>query len=195
MRTRSACLLALVAAAGCAAPIQYDYSAEPDPRKGEYVIGPSDGLRILVWKYADFTTEASVRPDGIITMPLLGDIRVAGATPSQVKKEVAQRLSAFVKDESAVVTVSVTNPNSYRFTVSGNVEHPGIFTSRNYVSVVEAVSMAGGLNKFAATHLTILRRGSKGETRRVPIEFTRIAGGEHQEENIVILPGDTLFVP
>ncbi len=195
MRTRSACLLALVAAAGCAAPIQYDYSAEPDPRKGEYVIGPSDGLRILVWKYADFTTEASVRPDGIITMPLLGDIRVAGATPSQVKKEVAHRLSAFVKDESAVVTVSVTNPNSYRFTVSGNVEHPGIFTSRNYVSVVEAVSMAGGLNKFAATHLTILRRGSKGETRRVPIEFTRIAGGEHQEENIVILPGDTLFVP
>ena len=181
--------------AGCGGAIHYDYSKEPDPRRGEYIIGPSDHLKIMVWKYADFSTETSVRPDGTITLPLIGDIQVNGSTPSQIKKEVQSRLGAFVKDESAVVTVAVTDANSYRFTIAGNVEHPGIFVSKYYMTVVEAIALAGGLNKFAGNRLTLIRHGKRGELRRIPLDYSRINVGDHPEENIVLLPGDTLFVP
>lgn len=185
----------LLAAVGCGGTINYDYSKEPDPRRGEYLIGPSDRLKIMVWKYNDFSTETSVRPDGTITLPLIGDIQVNGSTPSQIKKEVQARLGNYVKDESAVVTVAVTDANSYRFTIAGNVEHPGIFASKYYMTVVEAISLAGGMNKFAGSRLVITRHGKQGELRRIPIDYSLISEGDHQEQNIVLLPGDTVFVP
>src|SRR5262245_40376121 len=95
----------LVATAGCSAPIEgYNYRREPDPRKHEYVIGVSDALRITVWRNPDLSTDARVRPDGTITMPLVGDLKASGRTPGELRREVQQRLGAFVKDESAVVT-------------------------------------------------------------------------------------------
>src|SRR3954467_12862760 len=106
----------LVAGAACThTQPRYNYKAEPDPRKQEYVIGPSDVLHISVWHNNDLTGDAIVRPDGTITLPLLGDQRAAGRTPGQIRGEITQRLGAFIKDESAIVTVAVSTINSYRF--------------------------------------------------------------------------------
>src|SRR5438874_9813418 len=80
---------------GCGAPA-YDYSQEPDPRKTEFVIGASDGVRITVWKNPELSTDATVRPDGTITMPLLGDLQAVGKTPSQLRDLVTRKLSAFI---------------------------------------------------------------------------------------------------
>ena len=191
MRWPTWCLLFLV---GCPAAA-YDYSKEPDPRKHEFVIGASDTLKITVWKNPDLSGDAHVRPDGTITMPLLGDISAAGRTPSQLREEIRKKLSQYVKDDSAAVSVAVTEVNSYRFTVSGNVEHGGIFTSKYFVTVAEAIALAGGLNKFAEPKkLVIVRRDAAG-LRRVPIDYDRISSGEHPEENLVLLPGDNLFAP
>ena len=82
-----------------------------------------------------------------------------------------------------------------RFYVSGEVKTPGRYLYEKGLTVNKAISMAGGLNKFAGTRLLILRHGKNNQLRRIPIQWTRIAGGEHQEENIAVLPGDTLFVP
>jgi polysaccharide biosynthesis/export protein len=180
---------------GCSAPA-YDYSKEPDPRKMEFVIGASDTVRITVWKNPELTTEATVRPDGTITMPLLGDLHAVGKTPTQLRDEIGRKLSAFVKDEAATVTVALTAIASYRFTVSGNFEHPGIFTSRYYVQVAEAIAMAGGINRFANPHkLLIIRPDKNAKVRRIPIDYERVSSGEHPEENLVLMAGDTLFAP
>lgn len=191
-------LVIALCAVGCGTESFYDYSKEPDPRKHEFVIGPSDGLRITVWKNPELSTEAKVRPDGTITMPLIGDVKAAGRTPGELKAEISHKLSAYVKDENSTVTIAVTEVNSYRFTVSGNVEHGGIFTSRYFVTVAEALAMAGGLNKFASPHKLVLVRPAEergAKVRRIPLDFDRISSGEHPDENLALMSGDTLFVP
>jgi polysaccharide export outer membrane protein len=188
-------LAGLIGPIGCGG-IVYDYSKEPDPRKSEYVIGVTDGLRINVWKNPELSTSGTVRPDGTITMPLIGDIHAAGRTASQLTDEIGKRLKMFVKEESTPVSVAVTDVNSYRFTVSGNAERPGVFNLKYYATVGDAVALAGGLNKFASPkRLVILRQLTNGGVRKVPINFDRISSGDHPEENIVILPNDTVFVP
>ncbi|AKT37768.1 polysaccharide biosynthesis/export family protein [Chondromyces crocatus] len=189
----------LVALSGCAPVYVYDsanYAKEFDPRAHEYVIGVGDSLQINVWRMADLSSGALVRPDGIITLPLVGDVFVAGSTPSQVRAAITKRLSEFVKDETAVVTIAVTSVNSYRFVVSGNVAHAGIFTSTYYVSVSEALAMAGGPNQFASTdQILLIRMDAPGKFRHIPINYDSIVSREHPEQDLVLKAGDTVYVP
>ncbi len=183
--------------AGCAsAPPTYDYSREPDPRDREFVLGAADLLRINVWGQPDLSVDLSVRPDGRITLPLIGDVRAAGRTPTEVRNEIEQRLVAFVKSESAKVTVGVVEIRSYRFTISGNVEKPGQYTATAYVTVLEALSMAGGPNRFAKfDEMAILRDYGTKKYRRIPLNYELLRLGSHSAQNIVILPGDNIVVP
>ncbi len=183
--------------AGCGAPaIHYDYSQEPDPRRGEYVIGIADRLSIKVWKNPDLTTEAVVRPDGTITMPLIGDVRAAGRTPSQLRDDITRLLGNFIRDEGALVTIAVTGINSYSFTVSGNVEHAGVFSAQKYVTVVEAIQLAGGPNRYASPERTkLLRRGTDGKLRVIPINYSDVVAGKRPEANLPLVAGDQLFMP
>jgi polysaccharide export outer membrane protein len=183
-------------AVGCSSTINYDYSKEFDPRKHEYVIGPADGLTINVWQNGDLSTAAIVRPDGTITMPLVGDLKVAGKTPSQVRDEIKEAITQFVKAEAAIVTVAVSAVNSYRFTVSGNVTNPGNFQSAYYVSVAEALAMAGGPTRFADTDsIEVIRVGRDGKLRRIPVSFDDIETRKRPEANVIVVAGDTIFVP
>jgi polysaccharide export outer membrane protein len=184
--------LTLATLAGCG-PIAYDYSKEPDPRRDEFVLGVNDALRINVWKNPELSVEARVRPDGTITMPLVGDIKAVGRSPSTLKAEITKRLQSFVRDEGAIVSIAVTEVNSYRFTVSGQVEKPGIMTAKYYVTAAEAVAMAGGLNRYANAHRLVLVRSDARGLRRIPLDYDRISSGEHPEENLIIVTGDTLF--
>ena len=173
----------------------YAEAARNDPRGRPYVIGVSDVVRVTVWKDPNLSTDAVVRPEGTITLPLVGDVVASGRTASALQQEVATKLAAFVKD--AVVTVAVAEVNSYRFTVAGNVEHPGLFTSRYYVTVSEALALAGGPNRYASTsHMVIVRNGgSGGRSQRIPIDYDAILSGDSPEQDIVILPGDAVRVP
>src|SRR5262249_39167118 len=109
---------AAISLAACRAPPPaYDYQKEPDPRRQEYVVGVTDAWRIMVWKNPELSTEARVRPDGTITLPLIGDLPAAGRTPTQLRDEVTRRLGSFIKDESTTVLVAVVEVNSYRITV------------------------------------------------------------------------------
>lgn len=183
--------------AGCAStPPRYPYANEPNPQLTEYVIGVADGLRITVWKNSELNTEIEVRPDGTITMPLVGDIHAAGMTPTQLKAEITKRLQNFIREEGAFVTVAVTSVNSYRFTVSGNVTQPGMFTSRQYLTVSEAVALAGGPNRFASpTESVLIRRDPSGKMKRIPIDYEAIMAGRAPEQNLVLMRGDNLYMP
>jgi polysaccharide export outer membrane protein len=150
-------------------------------------------MHINVWKNAELSVDVRVRPDGTITMPLVGDIKAAGRTPSSLKAEISKRLQSFVRDEGAIVSVAVTEVNSYRFTVAGQVEHAGLMNAKYYVTASEAIAMAGGLNRYANPHRVTLVRNDPHGLRRIPLDYERIASGAHPEEDVVILAGDTLF--
>ena len=112
----------LSAASGCASTEAFDYGREPDPRREEFVIGVGDVVRINVWHMPDISGDAKVRPDGTVTMPLLGDMKAAGASPSALRAKIESALKSYIKDDSAKVTVAVLEVNSYHFTVAGNAE-------------------------------------------------------------------------
>lgn len=186
--------LALV---GCGSThYNYEYAKELDPRQHEYVIGPADMLTINVWQNNDLSTQALVRPDGTITMPLVGDLKVAGRTPSDVQAEITKRISQYVKAEAAIVTVAVSAVNSYRFTVTGSVANPGSFQSAYYVSVADAIAMAGGPTRFADTQdIEVVRQGTDGKQRRIPINYEDIQTRRRPEANVILVAGDTVYVP
>lgn len=174
----------------------YPHEKEYDPRKHEYVIGVSDELRVTVWKMAELSDDVVVRPDGTITLPLIGDIHAANRTPSRVQQEIRQKLGAFVKDEHMAISVEVQQVNSYRFVVSGNVANPGPKASKYYVTVSEALVLAGGPTRFATPErAVILRADGAGKIRRIPINAKAVAEGRHLEQDLAIVSGDTILVP
>ncbi len=169
-------------------------SAYPDPRGGAYIIGPADVLRVTVWKAPELSTQLAVEPSGTIIVPLIGELVASGRSPRAVQDDVTARLATYLKD--AVVTVAIVEVNSYRFTVAGSVEHRGMFTPRFYVTVSEAIALAGGPTRYASTRdVTIIRRSADGKTRRIGVDYDKILSGEAPDQDIVLLAGDTVLVP
>ena len=146
-------------------------------------------IRVTVWKDPNLSTDAAVRPDGTITLPLVGEVVASGRTIVELQQNIGEHLSAFAKD--AVVTVALLEINSYRFTVTGNVEHPGMFTPRYYVTTSEAIALASGPNRYASIHDIVVVRGKQ----RIPIDYDAILSGKSPEQDIVVLAGDAIRVP
>jgi polysaccharide export outer membrane protein len=191
--------LLMIVSLGCGGARMHDEAlyaeaARNDPRRLPYVIGVADVVRITVWKDPSISTDAIVRPDGTITMPLVGELRAAGRTAAELQADATPRLAAFVKD--AVLTVSVVEVNSYQFTVAGNVEHPGLFSSRSYLTVSEALALAGGPTRYASTgDIVIVRTTRSGAKQRIPIDYDAILSGQSPQQDIVIVAGDAVRVP
>ena len=184
--------LVLVTSLGCGAATNYDYKKEPDPRTSEYQVGPLDQLKVVVWKNPELSADVVVRPDGVVTLPLIGDVKAAGRTPSQIQKEITQRYANFIRVEESVVSVGVAQVNSLSFTISGNVEKAGVYAVKSYVTLLEALATAGGTNKYAGNSAYIVR-GTP--SRKIPIDLKAASSGEHPEQNLVILRGDLIVVP
>jgi polysaccharide export outer membrane protein len=196
---RAAAVIALVLVAGCSGSLaKYDYASEPDPRNKELTLGVGDLVAVNVWENNNLNTEATIRPDGTITMPLIGDLKAAGETPSSLKTRIKTKLQDYVKLNAATeITVAVKSWRSYRFTIQGEVSRPGVFTSDQFLRVADALALAGGLTRFAKrSELTLLRRDPKtGELRHIPLSYEDLASGKRPDMNIFIFPGDTIWVP
>jgi len=197
MRNLTVMSILLLVLVGCGAAVSnYPYEKEPDPTEREYVVGVSDALRIRVWKNPELNTDIQVRPDGTITIPLIGEVQAAGKTPTQLRQAVQDKLGQFIKDKGAVVTIAVTEVNSYSVTVSGSVNQPGVYNSRSYLTVLNAVALAGGPNRFAKPEeVIIIRKAPKGGVRRIPINYIAITEGLAPEQNLTLMRDDIVFVP
>jgi polysaccharide export outer membrane protein len=179
---------------------KYDYAKEPDPRNRELVLGVGDVVSINVWGEgnAGLNTEAAIRPDGTITMPLVGDVKAAGRTPSELREAIKTQLTNYIKlNAGNEVTVAVRMWKSYRFTLDGEVAKAGVFTSDHYVTVDDAIAMAGGLTRFARrSDIVLFRIDSKtGALRQIPLDYDLLASGKRLDMNIYVLPGDRIYVP
>ncbi len=161
--------------------------AEPD-----YVIGADDVLHISVWKETDLTNTLPVRPDGKISMPLLDDVQAAGLTPMQLANSLTEKLKKFIADPR--VTVVVTQMNSQRIYVLGEVTHTGAMTLTPNMTVLQAIASAG-FTQFANTKGIYVLRTEGGKQQKFPFNYKQVVKGEAMNENIELKPGDTIVVP
>ena len=193
-------LIVLIGLSACAAAsANYPYQSEPDPRKNEVALGVGDVIAINVWgeMNAGLNTEATIRPDGTITMPLVGDIKAAGQTTTTLKTTLKTKLASYIKLEGTEVTVALKEWRSYRFTVQGEVVRTGIYTTDQFVTVADAIALAGGPTRFAKrSDIVLMRKDPKTlEARRIPLDYDDLASGKRMEMNIYVLPGDSIYVP
>ena len=162
---------------------------------GDYKIGSEDVLEVIVWKNPDLTKVVSVRPDGKISLPLIGDVEAEGLTVAQLKKALEARLKEY--KESPNVSVVVQQVNSYSVYVLGEVAKPGRYQLKTFTTVLQSISSAGGFTLYAAKNkMFVLRKSSnKGDEIRINISYDDIVSGEDSSKNILLVPGDTVVVP
>lgn len=165
-------------------------SATTDPT---YVIGAQDVLDISVWKDPELTQTVPVRPDGKISMPLLNDVQAAGLTPGQLKAQITDGLKKFMTDP--IVTVIVTQINSRRVYITGEVTKTGAYPLLPGMTILQALSSAGGFTNFANTKRIYMFRTVNGKRVVFPFNYRDVIRGKSVDQNVVLEAGDTIVVP
>ncbi len=156
-----------------------------------YVIGPEDTVHVSVWKESDLTTTLPVRPDGMISLPLLNDIQAAGLTPMELSASITTKLKKYLADPR--VTVVVTAINSKRVYVTGEVLHSGSVALMPNMTVLQALASAG-FTQFANTKKIYVLRTENGKQQKYPVNYKNLLRGD-AASNILLKPGDTIVVP
>ncbi|MCL6565059.1 MAG: polysaccharide export protein [Acidobacteriia bacterium] len=164
----------------------------PGP-SADYRIGPQDVLTISVWKEPEITRTVPVRPDGKISLPLLNDVQAAGLTPMELAESITLGLKKFIADPQ--VTVIVTEINSRHFYVLGEVSRPGAYPLLPGMTVLQALSGAGGFSQWANLNEIYVLRNEGGQQVRYPFKYKDVLKGKRTEQNIELKPGDTIVVP
>jgi polysaccharide biosynthesis/export protein len=163
----------------------------PSVTPPEYVIGPEDTVRVAVWKEPDLTATLPVRPDGMISLPLLNDVQAAGMTPMQLAASITTKLKKYLADPR--VTVVVTAINAPRVFVTGEVTHTGPISLIPGMTVLQALASAG-FTQFANTKKIYVLRTENGKQQKFPVDYKKLLGGD-ASSNIVLKRGDTIVVP
>jgi polysaccharide biosynthesis/export protein len=158
-----------------------------------YVIGPEDVLNIDVWKEAEISRSVPVRPDGKISIPLLKDVQAAGLTPIQLSQSITEKLKKFIAEPQ--VTVIVTAINSQRIYVIGEIARSGAYPMLPGMTMLQAISIAGGIGQFANGKKIYLLRSENGKEIKYPFNYKEVISGVRPEQNLVLKAGDTIVVP
>jgi polysaccharide biosynthesis/export protein len=165
-------------------------ASEVDP---EYRVGAEDILLISVWKDEQLTREVVVRPDGMFSFPLIGDVQAQDRTVDQIRIDLVQRLTKYIPNPN--VSAAVTKVASYKVYVVGRVNKPGEYVIGHYADVLQALSLAGGLTPFAAENDIKVMRRVRGEQHAIPFRYGDMRKGRALEQNIVLQRGDVVMVP
>lgn len=167
--------------------------APTDAEDPTYKIGAQDLIRVDVWREDQLTRTVPVRPDGKITLPLLNDVQAAGMTPMELAGVVREGLKKFITNPQ--VTVSVTEINSRRIYVNGEVNKSGAYQLLPHMTVLQALSGGGGFTAFARIKNIYVLRNENGKSTRIPFNYKEAIKGKNPEQNIELQPGDVVVVP
>ena len=175
-------------------PTSYSPAVPPNTvaPKG-FVIGPEDLLTIHFWRDEDMTGDVTVRPDGMITLPLVGDVRAAGLTTDVLKNEIEKLAARLITEPN--VTVAVKQINSRKVFITGEVAKPGPYPLTGPRTVMQLISVAGGLNEYADKDNIVVLRTSEGQQKSYKFRYSDVSRGKGLEQNIELQPGDTVVVP
>jgi len=169
--------------------------APPDNTRAPdvYRIGPEDTLLISVWKNDAITKTVPVRPDGMISLPLVQDVQAAGLTPMELRDALTKKLSEFMP--SPEVSVIVTEVRRFKVSVIGEVVKPARYELKSRTTVLDVLAIAGGFNEFAKRKGVVILRPDGNVMKRIPFDYSKVItpGGEHL--NFYLMPGDIILVP
>ncbi len=184
-------LAGLVALGGCGGTRSYNWAQE---RAAGYRVGPGDVVKINVWKHDELSQQVTVRPDGAMTMPLIGDIKAEGKTVDEIAIDIGGRVHKYFQDQPPV-TVQIAEVRSYKVYVVGEVQRGGEFTPNHQITVLHGLALAGGFTRFASTdRIIIVRKDVRGE-RRIPFDFSAVVEKGDLQQNLALQSGDTVIVP
>lgn len=195
---RAGLLAGLIAVSGCTGNrLAADASGADAPPVAEYRIGVDDRLQINIWRNPELSTAGPVRPDGMISMPLIGDVQAGGLTATEIANQIKQRLSNFVREPSVAVIVTDLRSHEYisRVRITGAVRTPRSLPYRQGMTVLDAVLEAGGANDFAAPNRTKLYRTVNDKTDVYSVDLGDILNKGRLETNYRLRPGDVVTVP
>lgn len=159
-----------------------------------YVIGADDVLAVNVWKEPEVSRSVPVRTDGRISLPLIGELQASGQTPRQLEQEIGKRLQSYISEPE--VTVIVQDSKSQKINILGMVARPGAYLLAGSTTVLDAIAMAGGFKDFAKQKsIYVLRASADGTQKRIPFNYKEVIKGKNPEQNVRLLPRDTVVVP
>jgi polysaccharide export outer membrane protein len=161
--------------------------APVDPKA--YIIGPEDLISIRVWREPENSGQFTVRPDGKVSVPLVGEIQAAGLTPEKLSESIAASLEKVMVHPE--VTVGVEKVNSKKYYIQGEVNRPGSYPLVIDTTILEALVNAGGFRDFANTKKIVILRGAE----RIKFNYNQVTHGKKMEQNILLKPGDQIIVP
>lgn len=159
----------------------------------DYVLGSEDVLEVLVWKNEGLSRTVSIRPDGKISLPLIGDVPAAGSTPAQVRDSIKERMREY--KETPEVSVIVKEINSLSVFVLGEVLRPGKLQLRSETTLLQAITLSGGFTQYADSDKILVLRREGGQETRMRISYKEIISGKNPAANVVLRRGDTIVVP
>ena len=159
----------------------------------DFVIGESDVLNVNVWKEPEISQTVVVRPDGKISLPLIGEVLVSGLTPVQTQTLLTNKLQSILTNPQ--VTVTVTEIRSRVVFITGEVVKPGAYPLLVPTTILQLISNASGLGQFANKKGIFALRTVDGKQQKFPFNYSQVIKGEKQEQNILLHPGDTVVVP
>ena len=158
-----------------------------------YIIGADDLLSIVYWKDKDMSADAKVRPDGRIALPLINEVQAAGLTPGQLQQKLTEESKKYMED--ANITVVVREINSRRAFITGEVNKPGPYPLTSPTTVMQLISLAGGLRDYANSKKIMIMRSDNGRQVSLSFNYKDVASGKNLTQNIELKPGDTVVVP
>jgi polysaccharide export outer membrane protein len=167
--------------------------APPQADPNAYIIGEQDSLMITVWKEKEISGPVVVRPDGKITVPLVGEVKAVGMTPIQLEGVLSEKLKPFVTVPQ--VTVAVTEIRSRKVYLIGHAAREGTFTINSSTTVLQIITQAGGLKDFAKRKKIYILRQQGTQQARLQFNYDDVIRGRHLEQNVLLMPGDTIVVP
>lgn len=201
-RSSIACAALLMFCSGAALAAEQKTAAATTPRPAApalpvspeaYRIGPEDIIAVSVWKNEAMSRVVPVRPDGMISLPLLDDIQAAGLTPMQLRDVIAKKLVEYMP--SPEVSVIVNEVRSFKVSVMGEVARPARYELKSVTTVLDVLAQAGGFSQFAnRSRIVILRPNGKGMTR-IPFNYNKVIASGGEDENLYLQPGDIVLVP
>jgi polysaccharide biosynthesis/export protein len=167
-------------------------------QSNDFLLGPEDVLEITVWRNQDLSRQTVVRPDGMVSMPLIGDVLASGMTATQLAAKIADKLKEF--KESPAVSVSVKEVNSYNVFILGEVQKPGKYQLKTHTSVLQAIALAGGFTLYASKNkMQVVTAEVNGDGRphevRIPVRYDQLLSGKGERGNFVLKSGDIVVVP
>jgi polysaccharide export outer membrane protein len=176
---------------------QVDYKVDM-VAPGEFLLGPEDVLSVTIWKNQELSRDVVIRPDGMISMPLVGDIQAVGLTANLLAKRIAERLTEYLA--SPIVFVQIKEVNSYFIYVLGEVAKPGKYPLKSYANVMQGISLAGGFTVYAKKNkIKVLRVTADGQNGKrqleIPVQYDEILKGNAVPGNFFLRIGDVIVVP